>query len=319
MGTSSWSDDAFNDIAAPRAAKSVAAVRSTTFRNNTLDPLMDPRGVTRESRDSDAHPRSNAIAVLFDVTGSMGDIPAQFAQKYMGSFMKVLVDQGAIEDPQVLIGAIGDSYCDTAPLQVGQFESGLELDMWLTKVFLENGGGGQAMESYGLAPYFALKHTSLDCWEKRGKKATLFTIGDEFVHPQLRRDEIQQIFGDNVQQDIEVRQLIKDVQERFNYFHICVRSGSYTDGHHEQWKEILGERALYLQDYKDICGVMAGVVALLENNDMNAALNKLRGAGIDDHTVKATGTALAPLSLSLAKTGGYSGVLPPPTTGATRP
>src|SRR5438128_948260 len=44
--------------------------------DHAVHPKMDPRGVrVRESRDSDAHPESHAVVVLFDVTGSMHRVP----------------------------------------------------------------------------------------------------------------------------------------------------------------------------------------------------------------------------------------------------
>lgn len=127
MGGSNWSDDAYAHVAAPRAAMPVDAVRRTVFRSTHIDDALNPHGVkVRESRDSANHPESNAIMVLFDVTGSMGGIPALFAQKKLGGLMKVLTSKGVIPHPQVLFGAIGDSYSDQAPFQIGQFESGLE-------------------------------------------------------------------------------------------------------------------------------------------------------------------------------------------------
>ena len=59
--------------------------------------------------------------------------------------------------------AIGDAVSDRAPLQVGQFESGLEMDMWLTRIWLE-GRGGDLPESYTLAHWFGAHHTATDAW-----------------------------------------------------------------------------------------------------------------------------------------------------------
>ncbi|HAO33838.1 MAG TPA: hypothetical protein DCQ84_12920, partial [Candidatus Competibacteraceae bacterium] len=49
----------------------------------------------------------------------------------------------------------------------------------LRRLWLEKGGGGNACESYTLPWYFAATHTAIDCFEKRGKKGYLFTVGDE--------------------------------------------------------------------------------------------------------------------------------------------
>ena len=88
--------------------------------------------------------------------------------------------QNGIPDPTLLFLAIGDHECDKSPLQVGQFESGdPELDLWLTRTWLEKGGGGNAGESYLLAHYFAAYHTDIDAYNKRGKRGFLFTVGDE--------------------------------------------------------------------------------------------------------------------------------------------
>ena len=145
MGYSSWSDSAYRSVSSTRATASSAEI----FRGETsIDPLMDPRQMTvREARDSEHHPNSIPILVAFDVTGSMGDIPTRFAKDMLGKLMTRLVEQRWVVDPQLLFAAVGDAVSDRAPLQIGQFESGLEMDMWLTRLWLE-GGGGDAPESY---------------------------------------------------------------------------------------------------------------------------------------------------------------------------
>ena len=80
--------------------------------------------------------------MLFDVTGSMGRVP-RILQANLCQLMGLLLDKGYLAHPQILIGGIGDATCDHAPLQVGQFESGIEIDEDLAKLWLEGGGGGQ--------------------------------------------------------------------------------------------------------------------------------------------------------------------------------
>ena len=78
---------------------------------------MDPKGVTRESRDSDEHPESVAIGVLLDVTGSMHSTPITM-QKSLPKLMDVVKEAG-VAHPHILFGAVGDHRSDKVPLQVG--------------------------------------------------------------------------------------------------------------------------------------------------------------------------------------------------------
>ena len=62
MGYSNWSDAAYSKLSSSRKTAS----RSTIFRSSNVDPAMNPHGLKfRESRDSAAHPDSNAIIVAF--------------------------------------------------------------------------------------------------------------------------------------------------------------------------------------------------------------------------------------------------------------
>lgn len=104
---------------------------------------MEPSKVfIRESRDSDNHPNSLPIIIALDLTGSMGRIPHDLVKDGLPKIMGGIIQNG-IPDPQVLFLGVGDHECDKAPLQVGQFESGdEELDLWLTRTYIEGGGGG---------------------------------------------------------------------------------------------------------------------------------------------------------------------------------
>src|SRR4051812_34048661 len=195
MGGTRWSDEHYQDRARLRAQTGKDAFEHdhairTGQADRAVHEKMNPRGVrVRESRDSDAHPESHAVGVLFDVTGSMQDVP-RILQANLPRLMGLLIRKGYLDHPQILIGAIGDATCDQAPLQVGQFESGIEIEEDLSKLFLEGGGGGHITESYELAMYFMARHTSLDCHEKRGRRGYLFIIGDEAPYPCVKRKEV---------------------------------------------------------------------------------------------------------------------------------
>ena len=71
MGSGRWSTDVYETAERLRGGGSAFAYSDSGARS--VHPELDPFDVgKRESRDSDEHPESLAIAVLFDVTGSMG-------------------------------------------------------------------------------------------------------------------------------------------------------------------------------------------------------------------------------------------------------
>lgn len=218
--------------------------REETFRNKKIDSLMDIRNKSfRESRDGEEHPDSYPIIIALDVTGSMGHIPEDLIKGSFPEIMKKIIDSG-IPHPQVCFLGIGDHECDSAPLQVGEFETSDELmEKWLTKTYIEGGGGGNLGESYLLAWYFASRHTSCDSFEKRGKKGTLITIGDEPTLKSVGASDIQKIFGETPEEGIlTASELLKEAKKTWDVYHInCMDwSGTY-ERTQNTWKEYLGE------------------------------------------------------------------------------
>src|SRR5215467_5100084 len=169
MGSGLWSTDVYDAAARFRAATGASAFAHSDSGATRTHPALDPHGVAvRESRDSAEHPRSLAIAVLFDVTGSMGHVP-RVLQSKLPQLLGLLMRKGYASDPQIMFGAIGDATCDRAPLQVGQFESDNRMDDDLGRILLEGGGGGPKTESYEQALYFMARHTAHDAYERRGR------------------------------------------------------------------------------------------------------------------------------------------------------
>lgn len=235
------------------------------FSERTINNAMDPNGVDiRESRDSEEHPNSFAVILGLDETGSMGSIPHYLVKHGLPTIMDKII-KGGEKDIQVLFLGIGDHECgDTAPLQVGQFESSDELlDHWLTKLYIEGGGGANYGESYLLAWYFAAKHTSIDCFEKRGRKGILFTIGDEPCLPSINKSDLKRIMGrgeyPNISSSLE---LLDAAREKYEVFHIHVRQGSngmrqdVVDG----WKQLLGDHLLIAERKEEIADIISSKV-----------------------------------------------------------
>lgn len=272
MGYGRWSDDDYRRRESDRKTTGRSAftytdhdMRNVERSNWRVHPKMNPQNVTRESRDSATHPESLAIISIFDHTGSMGDVPRVF-QKNLTRLMGALLQRG-INDPQILIGAVGDATCDRTPLQIGQFESGIEIDNDLGKLLLEGGGGGHVTESYELAIYFAARHTSIDCWEKRKRKGYLFVSGDEEPYPQVKAHEVKNIIGDDLKQNISVAEIIAEAKEKYHIFMIrpTFTSWGNDENVHQRWVSLLGQDHVIKLDCPELISeVTALVIGLTE-------------------------------------------------------
>lgn len=258
--------------------RTIRAVKSgfTTISNATMDTVfeqnrkreihkdMDPKGIKfRESRDSEAHPNTIPIQFYLDVTGSMGAIPREMIRDGLPTLMSTLIQNG-VADAALLFGAIGDHEEDYYPFQVAQFESGdEELDKWLTRTYLEGGGGGNAGESYPLAWYFAANHVKTDAWDKRGKKGFVITVGDE---PYLRDYPIyslKELMGDvEGEKGFSAEELLTAAQAKNHVFHIHVNHGRKCD---PKWKQLLGDNLIEIDDARNVGRVVSDLV--LANTD----------------------------------------------------
>jgi len=188
----------------------------------------------RESRDNPDSPKSTPVIIGFDVTASMGYLAKEIATNALNRMITKILNKKAVTDPQVLCAAIGDIKSDNYPLQVTQFESDIRMVRQLMTLCLEGGGGGNGGESYDLLWYFASRHTSADCFEKRKEKGILYTIGDDKCHPDLSVTEILKAFGDNVSYTLSNEELIREVSAKYDIFHLYIENDTVSD------KEIAG-------------------------------------------------------------------------------
>jgi len=304
MGGSTWSDDHYNDRVSHRTKTSTptfaydSSIKTGKVAAAVHDKL-NPRNVKlREARDSDMHPESLAIAVLFDVTGSMQTVPS-ILQKNLPKLMSLLIRKGYVEHPAIMVGAIGDATCDRAPLQVGQFESGIEIENDLTNLYLEGGGGGQDTESYELAMYFVARHTVTDCYEKRGKKGYLFVIGDERSYSTVNKSQIEKVLGENVQESMATKDILNELTEKWNVFFIIPNMTSHWNDRkvHTHWQELVGQNYLKLDDPAGICELIASVVGVAEGKvDLEDVNRDLADAGTDKRVIASVAKSLVPVA-----------------------
>jgi hypothetical protein len=272
MGYGRWDDDTYRAARTYRAASGeddfarTAAMQDRDRREWRADPALDPFGVgLRESRDSAEHADSLPIAVLFDVTGSMGVVP-RIVQRKLSRLHGLLRDREYARDPQLLFGGIGDAESDRVPLQVGQFESDNRMDEQLRSIFLEGGGSGQKSESYELAAYFMARHVVTDAWERRAHKGYLFVVGDEMNKSRVSARHVARVIGDEIGHDLDVRAVYRELQRRWHVFFVLPGGTHYYDDEEiaRHWRSLLGHNLLRLADPGAVCELIAAVVGVGE-------------------------------------------------------
>lgn len=257
------------------------------------------RKLFRESRDNADSPLSFPISVLFDVTGSMRDIP-HYLQKELGKLMGFVLKESIVANPQLCFGAIGDAFCDSAPLQMGEFEADDALvEKCLSQIFLEGGGGGTHEESYELGLYFFARHVKTDAWEKRGTKGALFLIGDESYYKQISRDAVKNWLGEDIGQDISTALIAEELQRRWNVF-LIRPGGSYhfDDTRIEQsWKALLpAQHVIRAAEREQIVPQLAMTIGALAGRTVHDSAAALTKHGFDARRVSAAAGSLEPLA-----------------------
>lgn len=306
MGSSNWSDDFYNDRKALRASTGAStfahtdAVKSgkATATHETMDPAKMKGGV-REARDSTEHPESNPVYVGLDVTGSMSSVP-RTVQGKLKELMGLLLTKGYLSDPAICVSGIGDAeMSDKAPLQVGQFEAGIEIENDITNLYLEGGGGGNNQESYDLALYFLARCVKTDAWEKRQKKGYAFIICDERLPTTCKATIVEKVFGVKPEKDIPVANLVKEVLEKWELYCIVPNNThNYKTSLQDSWKSVLHERVIFLDDPSTVVETIASCIGLLEENtDLHSLVGDLKDvSNVSDSAASAVTRALSKVS-----------------------
>lgn len=274
MGTSRWSPEDWTSYSKTTSSKT----REEIFSARGIKPELDPKNITiRESRDSVLNPNSNAIIVALDVTGSMGVNADQLARKGLGVMVEEILKRKPVSDPHIMCMGVGDAYCDSAPLQATQFEADITIAKDLENIWLEKGGGGNSFESYNLPWYFAAMNTSIDCYEKRGKKGYLFTLGDEEAPKDLLASQIRSIFGNQETSDYTSEQLLNMASKMYHVYHIVVEQGSharhYMNDVMESWTALLGQRVLRLANNDHLAEVIVSAIEINEGKNAKEVIN----------------------------------------------
>jgi hypothetical protein len=279
MGYGSFSNTAYAAASTLRAATGTSAftrtdetLRSVPRSQWTVHDNLNVNGVDqRESRDSAEHPTSVAIAVIFDTTGSMHRVP-RLLQAELPKLLDSIQQNHYIEHPQILFGAIGDAKFDPIHVQMGQFESDNRMEENLGNIVLYGGGGDGLNESYELALYFMARHTSIDCYEKRGKKGYLFLIADEMPYPEVNPDQLMDIFGESTQVTLTFEDVLAEAKEKYEIYYLLPGGTSNENNStvHDFWRQHLGaDHFLTMPNPEDVVEQIGMTIAT------NEAINNL--------------------------------------------
>lgn len=282
MGNARYDRDEYRSYASASTLRGDGSRKSAeeVFTNRRLKDSLNPALFEfRESCDSEANPNSRPIIMAVDVTGSMGMIADYIAGKGLGDLMEGILDTSPVADPHLMFMAVGDVMSDSAPLQVSQFEPDIRIAQQLVDIFLEGRGGGNNTESYDLPWYFAAKRTKIDCFDKRGKKGYLFTMGDEMPPNGLTIRDLSRVFGPGLaeQKDYTAAELLEMAKEKYEVFHILVEEGSYARRRpgrvYDQWFSLMGNRVIGLSKHKHISEVVLAVIRVNEGEDPQLVIN----------------------------------------------
>jgi hypothetical protein len=282
MGAGRWDS---REWAATRSAYTTSAKPTVDhiYTSREIDDVLDPKRITlRESRDSAVNPNSTALIVALDVTGSMDRVLDVMARDGLGTLVGQMYERRPITDPHVMIMGIGDFECDSAPLQVTQFEAeNAALVGQMEKIYLERGGGGNCYESYAATWLFAATRTAIDCYEKRGKRGYLFTVGDEEPTPRLYADNIRRVMGGEVPGDFDGGDLLRMVQATYHVCHVLVEEGNYAKHNlrkvRSAWTDLIGQNLIPLADHRKLAEVVVSAMQVIEGHDRNEVIKSWKG------------------------------------------
>ena len=160
-------------------------------------------------------PRCNVLDASFDADERLRGIMYDKLPMFIGQ----IIMKNYVPGPAVSFAAIGDASSDQAPLQVGQFEADNRLDDVLSKIWIEEGGGGTGQESYELAAYFYARHSVLDCLQA-GRKGFFFFLGDEGFYPKVSREQVRRVLGREESQDLDARTIFAELAQKYHVFFI---------------------------------------------------------------------------------------------------
>lgn len=300
MGCSRWDDSAYRSYSRQAQTKTQAEI--FTNRSGCHADLDPTKFAVRESCDSAQNPNSTPIIIGVDETGSMGILAETIIKQGLGVIVQGIYDRKPVPDPHILLAAIGDANCDSAPIQTTQFEADVCLTKQIEKFFIEGNGGGNGGESYPLVWWFASHKTKCDAILKHHRMGYVFTVGDEAPHKVLPRKQIQRFLGGNAEADIKIEQLLEGVTANWNVFHLITPTdATQYQNAVKKWRDLLGERAIEVDDHNRLGEIIVSVMQVNEGQDADDVAKSWDGS-----TGLVVGKAVSGLAKRIQTVGGIT-------------
>src|SRR4051812_21940789 len=215
MGGGIYSQDVASEARSTQVdafSYSAYTVRDTSgAQTRSVHPALNPYKKRREVNNE------TPIVVALDVTRSRGDDTKLMYDK-LPMLMGQIALQGYVKNPGISFSAIGDVTSDSAPLQVGQFEGDNRLDEVLSRIWIEEGGGGTGQESYELAAYYYSRTNCVRLAAGTGKKGYFFFVGDEGFYPKVDKEQVRQVIGDELAEDLPAAEAFRRLHEKFHVY-----------------------------------------------------------------------------------------------------
>ncbi|HEY4484469.1 MAG TPA: hypothetical protein VI978_01965 [Candidatus Paceibacterota bacterium] len=197
----------------------------------------------------------------FDNTGSMDALPLIIVDKWPMVAGQIAMNK-YLNDAMVSLGVTGDVVGDSAPLQFCDFAQIKDLDPWLSKLFIEKGGGGQHFESYEFTAYYYAY-----LYEMQNAETPIFLFtGDESFREELSGSELVRRFGGQ-HSDISAETVFGDLKKKFkgNVFLVHRFYPGYNLDPEivSQWERVLGkESVVKIKSDLAIADITLGLIAI---------------------------------------------------------
>jgi hypothetical protein len=188
--------------------------------------------------------RSKApLAILCDVTGSMGSWPAAIFAK-----LPYLENEGKEylgDDLEISFCAFGDIYSDKYPLQVRNFSKGTDLKKQLEALVIEGGGGGQVKESPEAAALYYARNVEMPV----ASKPICIIITDESLYETINKDDARKHAKVDLEARIKTSAVFDELKRRYAVYLVRKPYDAYAgDGISSTDKGIVKDWLKHLDD-----------------------------------------------------------------------